>query len=51
MQTNEIKKQTVVYTFRLPVELHKQLEEAASSLNVGISAFLRMKLTEMLKNK
>lgn len=38
---------TKTYTFRLPLELHSKLEKAANELNISISAYLKMKLTEI----
>ena len=45
------KKQTVIYTLRVPVELHKEIQQEADNLNLSIASYLRMKMTEMVRNK
>lgn len=51
MNTISSKKQNVVYTLRLPVDLHKKLIEAADGLNLSLSSFIKMHFTEYFKAK
>ncbi len=52
MKTKKDKIQTTkIYTLRLPLDLHSKLEQEANALNITISAYLRMTLTNLFKAK
>lgn len=51
MNTQTSKKQTVIYTLRLPADLHEKIKKAADELNLSLSAFIKMHFTQALKEK
>lgn len=51
MTTTPSKKKTVIYTLRLPEDLHAKLVKSANALNLSLSAFIKMHFTQTLKDK
>ena len=51
MKTDVVKKQTVIFTLRLPVELHAQLKESAELSKRSIAKELEYAAEYYLKNR
>lgn len=51
MNTTSSKKKTIVYTLRLPADLHEKLTKAADELNISLCAYIKMHFTKVLKEK